>query len=50
MHELAWDGARGFEIGKRGLGMVLMAQKWHRQVRVGQIGIGMVTVMTVSPF
>ena len=33
--ELAWDGARGFGIGKGSLGMVLMARKWCRQVVVG---------------
>ena len=44
--ELAWDGARGFRIGKGGSGMVLMAWKWHRQVGVGQIGVGMVMVVT----
>ena len=38
----------GFGIGKRDLGLVLMTQKWHRQVGVGQIGVGMVTVMTPS--
>ena len=39
-HELAHDGARGFGIGKGGLGMVLMAQK--------QIGVGTITVMTAT--
>ena len=28
--ELAQDGARGYGVGKRCLGMVLMTQEWHR--------------------
>ena len=34
-HKLAQDEAREFRIGKRGSGMILMAWKWCRQVRVG---------------
>ena len=34
--------------GKRCLGMVLMTREWHRQVRIGQTGVGLVTVMTCT--
>ena len=45
-HELAWDGARGFGFGKGCSGMVLMTQDGRRQVGIGQIGVGTVTVVT----
>ena len=46
--ELAQDGARGYGVGKRCSGMVLMTQEWHRQVRIEQTGVGSVTVMTCT--
>ena len=48
--KLAQDGARGFGFGKGCSGVVLMTRDGHRQVGIGQIGVGMVMVMTVSPF
>ena len=47
-HELARDGARRFRIGKGCSGMILMTREWHRQVGVGQIGVGSVTVVTAT--
>ena len=47
-HELARDGARRFRIGKGCSGMILMTQEWHRQVGVGQIGVGSVMVVTAT--
>ena len=47
-HELAWNGATGFGIDMGCSGMVLMTWEWHGPVRIGQIGVGMVTVMTQS--
>ena len=44
--KLAWDGARGFRIGKGCSGMVLMTWEWCRQVGIGPIGVGTVTVVT----
>ena len=46
--ELAQDGARGYGVGKRCSGMVLMTWEWHRQVRIGQTGVGLVTVVTCT--
>ena len=48
--ELAQDGVRGFRSGIGCSGMILMTRDGCRQVRIGQIGVGTVTVMTVSPF
>ena len=44
--KLAQDGARGFRFGKGCLGVVLTTQGGHKQVRIGQIGVGTVTVVT----
>ena len=49
-HKLAQDGARGFGFGKGCSGVVLTTWDGHRQVGIGQIGVGTVMVMTVSPF
>ena len=43
--ELARDGARGFRFGIGCSGVILMTRDGHRQVRIGQIGVG--TVMIV---
>ena len=45
-HELARDGARGFGFGKGCSGMVLTTRDGHRQVGIGQIGVGLVMVVT----
>ena len=47
-HELARDGARGFGIGIGCSGVVLTTWDGHRQVRIGQIGVGSVTVVTLG--
>ena len=47
--ELARDGARGFGFGIGCSGMILMTRDGRRQVGIGRIGVGTVTVMTV-PF
>ena len=44
--ELAWDGARGFRSGIGCLGVILMTRDGHRQVGIGRIGVGTVTVVT----
>ena len=44
--KLAWDGARGFGSGIGCLGVILMTWDGCRQVGIGQIGVGMVTVVT----
>ena len=33
--KLARDGARGYRVGKRCSGMVLITREWHRQVGIG---------------
>ena len=45
-HELAWNGARGFGFGKGCSGVVLTIRDRRRQVGVGRIGVGTVTVVT----
>ena len=45
--ELARGGARGFRIGKGCSGMVLMTRDGCRQVGIGRIGVGSVTVVTL---
>ena len=47
-HELARDGARGFGFGIGCLGVILMARDGHRQVGIGRIGVGSVTVVTLD--
>ena len=47
--ELAQDGARGFGFGKGCSGVVLTTQDGCRQVRIGRIGVGTVTVVTAVP-
>ena len=47
-HELAQDGARGFRSGIGCLGMILMTRDGRRKVRIRQIGVGSVMVVTVS--
>ena len=44
--ELAWDGARGFGIGIGCSGVILTTWDGHRQVGIGRIGVGSVTVVT----
>ena len=44
--ELARDGARGFRFGIGCSGVILMTRDGRRQVRIGRIGVGSVTVMT----
>ena len=48
--DVSWLGMEsegsGFGIGCSGV--ILMTQDGHRQVRIGQIGVGMVTVVTVK--
>ena len=46
--EFAQDGARGYGVGKKCSGVVLMTQEWHRQVGIGQTGVGLVMVMTCT--
>ena len=46
--ELARDGARGFRFGIGCLGVILMTRDGHRQVRIGRIGVGAVTVVTTA--
>ena len=48
--ELARDGARGFRSGIGCSGMILMTQDGRRQVGIGRIGVGTVTVVTQSEF
>ena len=45
-HELARDGARGFRFGIGCSEVILMTRDGRRQVKIGQIGVGTVTVMT----
>ena len=44
--ELARDGARGFGCGIGCSGVILMTRDGRRQVGIGQIGVGTVTVVT----
>ena len=46
--ELARDGARGFGSGIGCSGMILMTRDGCRQVRIGRIGVGTVTVVTIT--
>ena len=46
-HELARNGAKGFRSGVGCSGMILMTRDGCRQVGIGRIGVGSVTVMTV---
>ena len=43
---LRHKGVRGFGFGIGCSGVIQMTWDGHRQVRVGQIGVGMVTVVT----
>ena len=43
--ELARDGARGFGSGIGCSGMILMTRDGRRQVGIGRIGVGTVTVV-----
>ena len=45
-HELARDGARGFRFGIECSGVILMTRDGCRQVGIGRIGVGTVTVVT----
>ena len=45
---MAQDGARGFGIGIGCSGVVLTTRDGCRQVRIGQIGVGSVMVMTLT--
>ena len=45
-HELAQDGARGFGFGIGCSGVIQMTRDGCRQVGIGRIGVGMVTVVT----
>ena len=47
--ELARDGARGFGFGIGCSEVILMTQDGRKQVGIGRIGVGTVTVVT-SPF
>ena len=47
--ELAQDGARGFRFGIGCSEVILMTWDGRRQVGIGRIGVGTVTVVT-SPF
>ena len=42
------EGVRGFGFGIGCLGVIQMTRDGHRQVRIGRIGVGTVTVMTLS--
>ena len=42
------EGVRGFGFGIGCSGVIQMAQDGHRQVRVGRIGVGTVTVVTAT--
>ena len=44
------EEVRGFGFGIGCSGVIQMARDGHRQVRVGHIGVGTVTVVTVSLF
>ena len=44
--ELAQDGARGFGFGIWCSGVIQMTRDGCRQVGMGRIGVGMVTVVT----
>ena len=46
--ELAQDGARGFGFGIGCSGVILMTWDGCRQVGIGRIGVGTVTVVTNS--
>ena len=45
--ELARDGARGFGFGIGCSEVILMTWDGCRQVGIGRIGVGMVTIMTM---
>ena len=45
---LTREGVRGFGFGIGCLGVIQMTQDGRRQVGVGRIGVGTVTVVTVS--
>ena len=47
--ELAWDRARGFGSGIGCSGVILVTRDGCRQVGIGQIGVGLITVVTVGP-
>ena len=43
---LRCEGVRGFRFGIRCPGVIQMARGGHRQVGIGRIGVGTVTVVT----
>ena len=45
---LRHEGVRGFGFGIGCLGVIQMARDGRRQVGIGRIGVGMVTVVTAS--
>ena len=45
---LRCEGARGFGFGIGCSGVIQMTRDGRRQVRIGRIGVGMVTVVTAS--
>ena len=42
------EGVRGFGFGIGCSGVIQMTQDGHRQVRIGRIGVGTVTVVTLA--
>ena len=44
------EGVRGFEFDIGCLGVIQMTRDGRRQVRIGRIWVGMVTVVTTSTF